>query len=151
MGGVAPDTPLANTPLASTPLGDTPLVVDTVTWLFWHAGSPRLSATARALLRQALHRPVYISVVSAFEIATKHRLGKLAVPPALLDDFAYVVESDGFRVLPVEAAASVRAGVLPGEHRDPFDRLLAAQALELGATVVSPDPAFAVLGVPVVW
>jgi len=127
------------------------LVVDTATWLFWHADSPRLSRTARTLLLQALERPVYVSVVSAFEIATKVRLGKLEVPPELVQDFSYLVESDGFRVLSLEAAASWRAGTLPGEHRDPFDRLLAAQALELHATIVSPDSAFAALGVPAIW
>ena len=130
---------------------DAPLVVDTATWLFWHADSPRLSPTARTLLLGALDRPIYVSVVSAFEIATKVRLGKLAVPPELLQDFAYVVEGDGFRVLPLDAAASLRAGTLPSEHRDPFDRLLAAQALGLEAWVVSPDAAFAALGVPAIW
>jgi len=127
------------------------LLVDTATWLFWHADSPRLSGNARALLHQALERPVYVSVITAFEIATKVRLGKLTVPPELLQDFAYYVESDGFRVLPLGAAASVRAGVLPGDHRDPFDRLLAAQALEEDAMVVSPDTAFASFGVSVIW
>lgn len=136
MGGVTPDAPL---------------VVDTATWLYWHGDSPRLSATARALLRQALQRPVHVSVVTAFEIATKVRLGKLAVPPELLHDFAYIVESDGFRLLPLEPAVSVRGGLLPGDHRDPFDRLLAAQTLELEGAIVSPDAAFAALGVPVVW
>ena len=136
MGGVAPESSL---------------VLDTATWLFWHAGSPRLSATARSLLLQSLSRPVYVSVVSAFEIATKVRLGKLTVPAELVHDFAYLVESDGFRVLALDAAASLRAGTLPGEHRDPFDRLLAAQTLELGAHIISPDGAFASLGVPVIW
>lgn len=88
---------------------DTPLLVDTATWIFWHAGSPRLSPTARTLLGQSLERPVHVSVVSAFEIATKVRLGKLAVPPELLSEFAYLVESDGFRVAPLDAAAQSRA------------------------------------------
>jgi PIN domain nuclease of toxin-antitoxin system len=127
------------------------LLVDTATWLFWHADSARLSGNARALLLQSLERPIYVSAVSAFEIGTKVRLGKLAVPQELLHDFAYLVESDGFRVIALDAAASVRAGLLPAEHRDPFDRLLAAQALELGATVVTPDAAFSLLGAPVVW
>ena len=130
---------------------DTPLLVDTATWIFWHAGSPRLSPTARTLLGQSLERPVHVSVVSAFEIATKVRLGKLTVPPELLTEFAYLVESDGFRVAPLDAAASVRAGTLPGEHRDPFDRLLAAQALELGAALLSPDTTLASLGVATIW
>ena len=128
-----------------------PLLIDTVTWLFWHADAPRLSGNARTLMLQSLERPVYVSVVTAFEIATKVRLGKLAVPPELLHDFAYIVESDGFRVLPLDVAASVNAGVLASDHRDPFDRLLAAQALEIGGAVVTPDWAFTTLGVATVW
>ena len=136
MGGVAPESSL---------------VLDTATWLFWHAGSPRLSATARSLLLQSLSRPVYVSVVSAFEIATKVRLGKLTVPAAMLNDFAYVVEADGFRLLDVDAASAIRAGQLAGAHRDPFDRLIAAQALSIEALVVTNDSAFTALGVAVVW
>ncbi len=127
------------------------LLVDTATWLFWHADSPRLSGNAKTLLHQALERPVYVSVVSAFEIATKVRLGKLTVPQELLQEFAYFVELDGFRVLPLDASASVRAGTLPGDHRDPFDRLLAAQALDVHAHIISPDAAFSTLGAPVIW
>jgi len=130
---------------------DTPLLLDTVTFIFWHADSPRLSRVARQLLLEAPQRPVYVSAASAFEIATKVRLGKLTVPAAMLNDFAYVVEADGFRLLDVNAAAAIRAGQLACAHRDPFDRLIGAQALVLGATVVSNDAAFDELGVRVCW
>jgi PIN domain nuclease of toxin-antitoxin system len=130
---------------------DTPLLLDTVTFIFWHADSPRLSPVARQLLLDAPQRPVYVSAASAFEIATKVRLGKLIVPPAILNDFAYVVEADGFRLLDVDAASAIRAGQLAGAHRDPFDRLIAAQALSIEAPVVTNDGAFPVLGVAVVW
>ncbi|WP_396207923.1 type II toxin-antitoxin system VapC family toxin [Gemmatimonas sp.] len=130
---------------------DTPLLLDTVTFIFWHADSPRLSPVARQLLLDAPQRPVYVSAASAFEIATKVRLGKLTVPPAILNDFAYVVEADGFRLLDVDAASAIRAGQLAGAHRDPFDRLIAAQALSIEAPVVTNDSAFAALGVAVVW
>ena len=130
---------------------DTPLLLDTVTFIFWHADSPRLSPVARQLLLDAPQRPVYVSAASAFEIATKVRLGKLTVPAAMLNDFAYVVEADGFRLLDVDAASAIRAGQLAGAHRDPFDRLIAAQALSIEALVVTNDSAFAPLGVAVVW
>ncbi len=100
----------------------------------------------------ALQRPVFVSAVSGFEIATKVRLGKLDVPPALLNEFAYVVESDGFRVLELDSVSAVRAGLLPGEHRDPFDRLLAAQAIVHDCAVITPDRLFEdSLGVAVCW
>ena len=130
---------------------DTPLLLDTVAFILWHAGSARLSDSVRAMLQQAPTRAIYVSAASAFEIATKVRLGKLVVPSPILHDFQYVVEADGFRMLDVDAAAAIRAGQLPGDHRDPFDRLIAAQAVELGATVVTSDPAFGSFGVGVCW
>lgn len=132
-------------------VSDAPLLLDTVGFILWHAGSARLSESIRDMLRQAPTRAIYVSAASAFEIATKVRLGKLVVPSLILHDFQYVVEADGFRMLDVSATAAIRAGQLPGDHRDPFDRLIAAQAVELGAVVVTSDPAFGTLGVEVCW
>lgn len=128
-----------------------PLLLDTVAFIFWHADSPRLSSSARGAMLEALQRPIYVSAASAFEIATKVRLGKLTVPPAILNDFAYVVEADGFRLLDIDAAAAIRAGQLASLHRDPFDRLIGAQALAINGAVVTNDEAFAELGVEMFW
>jgi PIN domain nuclease of toxin-antitoxin system len=128
-----------------------PLLLDTAAFIFWHADSPRLSSLARRAKLEAPQRTVYVSAASAFEIATKVRLGKLMVPPAILNDFAYVVEADGFRLLDVDAASAIRAGQLESVHRDPFDRLIGAQALALKAAVVTNDAAFADLGIDVFW
>lgn len=128
-----------------------PLLLDTVTFIFWHADSPRLSPLARRVMLEAPARAIYVSAASAFEIATKVRVGKLTVPPAMLNDFAYVVESDGFRLLDVDAASAIRAGQLDSAHRDPFDRLIGAQALLLKGAVVTNDAAFVDLGVDVLW
>jgi PIN domain nuclease of toxin-antitoxin system len=128
-----------------------PLLLDTVAFILWHADSPRLSARAKSALLSAPTQPVYVSAASAFEIATKVRLGKLHVPSPLLHDFTVVVERDGFRVIDVDPAAAVWAGQIESEHRDPFDRLIAAQAHVLGGDVVTTDPAFAQLGVSVFW
>ena len=77
---------------------------------------------------------------------------RLTVPSALLTDFQYVVEADGFRLLDLDAPAAVLAGQLASAHRDPFDRLIAAQALTRGLTVVTLDQVFAgEFGVPVLW
>ena len=138
MGAVAPD--------------ERPLLLDTVAFIFWHADSPRLTPRARTALHQSLARPIYVSVVSAFEIATKVRLGQLHVPSAIMSDFQYVVEADGFRMLDLDAHAAVRAGQLVSAHRDPFDRLLAAQALTRECTIVTLDDVFArEFGVDVFW
>lgn len=130
---------------------DQPLLLDTVAFILWHADSPRLSPSARRAMLEAPQRAVYVSAASAFEISTKVRLGKLTVPPAILNDFAYVVESDGFRLLEIDAASALRAGQLASAHRDPIDRLIGAQALSLDGVVVTNDAAFADLGVAVYW
>jgi PIN domain nuclease of toxin-antitoxin system len=128
------------------------VLLDTMAFILWHADSPRLGRAARRVMHEALTRPIYVSAVSAFEISTKVRLGKLEVPDALLDDFAYVVAADGFRLAALDAVASVQAGRLISAHRDPFDRLLAAQALELNASVASADHVFAEeFGLKTVW
>jgi PIN domain nuclease of toxin-antitoxin system len=127
-------------------------LLDTMAFIFWHADSPRLGRATRRLLERALQGDVRVSVVSAFEIATKARLGKLQVPQALIDDFAYIVAADGFTVVELSAHAAASAGSLAGDHRDPFDRLLAAQALELGAQIASADAIFATtFGIDLVW
>jgi len=73
------------------------------------------------------------------------------VQPAILPDFGYVVEANGFRVLDVDVTSAVRAETLPGPHRDPFDGLIAAQAIALAAAVVTNHAAFTELGVDVFW
>ena len=128
-----------------------PLLLDTAAFIFWHADCPRLSPSARSAMLEAPRGAIYVSAASAFEIATKVRLGKLTVPPAMLNDFAYLVEADGFRLLDVDATAAIRAGQLESAHRDPFDRLIGAQALTLKGAVVTNDEAFADLGVEVFW
>lgn len=128
-----------------------PLLLDTVAFILWHADSPRLSAAVRRALLEAPEREIYVSAASAFEISTKVRLGKLSVPPALLIDFAYVVQADGFRLLDIDSAAAIRAGQLESVHRDPFDRLIAAQARMIQGAVATNDNAFRELGVEVFW
>ena len=133
-------------------VSEQPLLLDTAAFLFWHSDSRRLSKRARAAMLGALERPIFVSTVSGFEIATKVRLGKLAVPDELLNELAYVVESDGFRVLALDAVSAVRAGLLPGDHRDPFDRLIAAQAIVHRCAVITPNRLFSdSLGAEVFW
>jgi PIN domain nuclease of toxin-antitoxin system len=85
---------------------------------------------------------VLVSSVSAFEIATKFRLGKLPTAALIVHDLADYIENAGYRELTMTVDHALRAGLLPHPHRDPFDRLLAAQALVEGLPIASDDVAF---------
>ena len=126
------------------------LLLDTHTLLWWWTNDPQLPETARALLADEDNQ-VLVSAASAWEIATKHRLGKLAEAGDALPRFNELVNADGFEHLPVNFLHSLKAGAYPVEHRDPFDRILAAQSDLESAALVTRDPAFAVFGVHVVW
>lgn len=92
-----------------------------------------------------------MSAVSAFEIALKWRLGKLTMIDDPAVNYSQLMQANGFSSLAINDAHALRAGLLLGDHRDPFDRLIAAQALEENLTVVSRDPAFARYGCKVLW
>lgn len=92
-----------------------------------------------------------MSTISAYEIANKYRLGKLPHGQLLLDAFEASTTIESFVSLPVNATHARTAGLLDGKHRDPFDRLLAAQALAEGVEVVTCDKAFAAFGCKVLW
>lgn len=118
----------------------TKALVDTHVWLWMQAMPDRLSAEARALMTDA-RTELLLSAASAWEIAIKHSLGKLALP-----DPPSVYVPDRMRRsattgLPVEHAHALRAGELPHHHRDPFDRILVAQAQSLGVPLITADRA----------
>ena len=122
------------------------LLLDTHALLWWALDDPRLSRTAYAAMADPT-ATVPFSTVSAFELATKHRLGKLAIVDRLLDDVDGYLTGQGFLTLPLDLASARRAGRLPGPHRDPFDRLLIAQAITLDMVLVSNEAGFAAYGV----
>jgi PIN domain nuclease of toxin-antitoxin system len=92
-----------------------------------------------------------VSAASAWEIATKVRLGKLPIALDLAHDFTAHLERERFETLPVSAEHGIRAGLLPGPHKDPFDRMLIAQALAENLAIVSNDVVFDGYGVKRVW
>ena len=92
-----------------------------------------------------------VSAASAWEIATKYRIGKLPGCEAVAVDVARHIAGQGFEALAIGVADAERAGRLPGSHRDPFDRMLAAQALAREFPVVSVDPVFDDFGVVRLW
>ena len=121
------------------------LLLDTHVFLWWRADSARLKRDLREVIATA--DLVWISAASAWEVAIKQRLGKLRIE----DSFASMVEDSKFEGLPITLGHAERAGLLPAHHSDPFDRMLIAQALVEGATLVTHDRQFARYDVPVLW
>ena len=114
------------------------LLLDAHAVLWWLADDPTLSRSARAAIRDPMN-DVLVSAGSIWEIEIKRALGKLVAPPGLLS----AIEAADFDTLPISAADAERAGRLPAHHRDPFDRMLVAQASRLDAFIVSRDDQFA--------
>ena len=114
------------------------------------AGDPRLVESARRAIADN-DNDVLISAASAWEIATKHRLGKLPEADALADDIRGCIADQGFDELAVSVADADRAGRLTGPHRDPFDRMLIAQAQARDLVLVSNEKAFDRYGVRRLW
>jgi PIN domain nuclease of toxin-antitoxin system len=94
---------------------------------------------------------IIVSAATAWEIATKVRLGRLPGAERLEQDFLAVMEEAGYTQLPIDTASALRAGRLTADHKDPFDRMIAAQALALDVAVVSPDLQFDDFGVRRIW
>lgn len=120
------------------------LLLDTHVLLWWLADDPRLAEPARLAIG-AGENDVVVSAASAWEIAIKSRLGKVSAPGDLEQQLA----DNGFLPLAVEVRHALGVRDLPDHHRDPFDRLLVAQAQIEGLTLVTVDPTIARYDVPV--
>lgn len=126
-------------------------LLDTHAILWWLDDDPRLSDAARQALTHPGHQ-ILASTVSGYEIAWKCRLGKLDVPFRSPADFAAVWKQEHWNELPLSLHHAVEAGRSSSEHRDPFDRQLAAQAICENATLITIDPAFASFpGLTTLW
>ena len=126
------------------------LLLDTHAFLWWAAYSPRLSKRARA----AIGRPeetCFLSLASCWEMAIKISLGRLKIEQGLDRFVAEQMAANGLYPLAVSLPHVARVAGLPFHHRDPFDRLLAAQALEEGLSIVSADTVYKQYGVARVW
>jgi PIN domain nuclease of toxin-antitoxin system len=126
------------------------LLLDTHALLWWLEGDPSLSTAARAAIEDEANE-VCVSAASAWEIATKHRLGKLPGAAEVAVDVAGCVASQGFVELPISVAHGQKAGALPGPHRDPFDRMLVAQAMLEDLVLVSSETLFDRYGARRLW
>ena len=119
------------------------------TLLCWFADDERLSATARQAIQNGTD--VLVSAVSGWEIATKFRIGKLPSAAPLVEGLPQLLDQNGFQPLSVSLAHAMRSGTLPGPHRDPFDRMLIAQAQLEQAVLVTNEQLFEAYGVHRLW
>jgi PIN domain nuclease of toxin-antitoxin system len=126
------------------------LLLDTHALIWWLAGDDRLPPAAREAIADDAN-DVFVSAVSAMEVTTKHRLGKLPDADMLAQDFTAIVADQGFTELPISLAHAAQAGAMTGAHRDPFDRLLIAQALREDLLLVSNEILFEAFGVRRLW
>ena len=125
------------------------LLLDTHAFLWFVTGDRRLSRRARRAV-EAGDSELLISTASVWEVAIKTSLGRLTLPKSVHDYFDDKVAT-GFIILPVEWAHAARVAELPFHHRDPFDRLIIAQALVERIPIVSGDPGFKMYGARIVW
>lgn len=126
------------------------LLLDTHAFLWWVLNDRRLPQDSRQIIADD-DNDVLVSAASAWEITTKHRTGKLPEADPLADNMIESIALEGFEELPVTVAEAARAGALPGPLRDPFDRMLIAQALSRNLVLVSNDLLFDRYGVRRLW
>ena len=126
------------------------LLIDTHALLWWLSDDPALPVSARKHIARAANT-ILVSSASAWEIAIKFRIGKLPDAGDLLADFAGYLTRERFETLPISTEHAVRAGTLPGAHKDPFDRMLIAQAQAESAAILSNDSIFDAYGVRRLW
>jgi len=126
------------------------VLLDTCTFLWIVLESPRLSKTAAALFLER-NNDRYLSAASAWEIGIKHAAGCLPLPERPDVFVPMVREASGIESLDIDEESALWAGKLPPLHADPFDRMLIAQAIVHGMTILTPDPEIEQYGVRVLW
>ena len=125
-------------------------LLDTHALLWWLFDDPQLSVTVREIVSDPAN-DIVVSAASAWEISTKHRLGRLPAAGALSRDLTLWVERAGFAELAVRIPHAQRAGSWPQAHRDPFDRMIAAQSALEDIPVLTRDDKVAAFGVRTIW
>jgi len=126
------------------------LLLDTHALIWWWTDDARLSKRARKLILDADNK-IYVSAASAWEIAIKQRIGKLEGLQYASEQFASLVAEDGFEHLPMRYEHALRAGSYEAAHRDPFDRMLAAQSEVEKLPLVSRDPLMKEFSCKTIW
>jgi len=125
------------------------LLLDTHALIWFALGDSSLPTRVLTKIAQAEH--VLVSAASAWEMAIKVGLGRLPAAIDLVTDFEETLTARGFQIIPITASHGLRAGLLPGPHKDPFDRMLIAQAQAENLIIVSNDLVFDRYGVRRLW
>jgi len=125
-------------------------LLDTHSFLWFISGSERLSRPARTLI-ETRENPMLVSVASLWEIAIKHGLGKLSLERPFVELIPEQLERQRIGVLEIDLTHLAELTRLPLLHRDPFDRLLVAQARAEGLPIISVDPALDPYGIQRIW
>ena len=126
------------------------VLVDTHAILWWLAGDERLSKRARKILQDPENKR-WVSIASLWEIAIKMSSGRLPAEGLTLGTIAGLLKSQQFAILPVRLEDLLRLELLPWLHRDPFDRLIVAQALEEGISLLTADGDMSHYPVQTIW
>ena len=125
-------------------------LLDTHALIWWFSDNSLLPPTVREIIADT-ENTLLVSAASAWELAIKYRLGKLRKVADLVSDFSGRIEREGFQLLPISAEHGIRAGMLPGLHKDPFDRMLIAQAQAENVPIVSNEAVFEAYAVRRLW
>ncbi len=123
-------------------------LLDSHAYIWWMSASNRLSQKARDIIENG---EIYISAASAYELAAKAARGKLAGFEKISAEFEENCEQQNFVFLPITVPHAITAANLPVDHRDPFDRLIAAQSFIEELPLVTIDPAFKLFGTKTIW
>jgi len=126
------------------------LLIDTHALLWWLSDDLSLSDVARKAMAETSN-VLLVSAASAWEIATKVRLGRLPGAEKLAADFQGFMRREGFTTLDITADHGIRAGLLPGPHKDPFDRMLISQAQAESVPIITSERVFEAYGVRRIW
>ena len=126
------------------------ILLDSHAVIWFLTDDRRCSKAARAAIEDEVG-DVLVSAASAWEIATKVRLGRWPEAAAIMTDLARTLADNEFATLDVTLEHGLLAGMLPGNHGDPFDRMLAAQARIEGVRLITADPVFRAFDIETVW
>jgi PIN domain nuclease of toxin-antitoxin system len=131
-------------------MGGLKILLDTHALLWWLFDDPRLSPEARNAIKNPDHA-VFMSSASAWEIATKYRLGKLPEAKEAVEKLPYLLQMNRIEELPISMTHALVAGSLGIAHRDPFDRMLIAQAQLENMSIVTTDSQFNGRNIQIIW
>jgi PIN domain nuclease of toxin-antitoxin system len=125
-------------------------LLDTHALIWWFSDDPSLPQTVRGIIADT-DNTLVVSAASAWEIAIKFQQGKLRKVADLVSDFSGRIGREGFQLLPISAEHGIRAGLLTGPHKDPFDRMLIAQSQAENMPIISNETIFESYGVRRLW